>query len=191
MKDDLYADDDSDRLIFISDIDENPINVATARLFYLAKKEKSPITVILNTFGGSVYDMLAFYDAMMYVQHVGIDVNTIGLGKIMSAGVLLLAAGTTRKIGRSASVMYHLGSSSAHGNIFEIETELKEFNRLEENVNNLLCMHSRLDLEEIKDLLKPKTDVYMDPEQVIEYGFADSILPAIKKKKLRKRKKKE
>jgi ATP-dependent protease ClpP protease subunit len=47
---------------------------------------------VLSTHGGSAEEMFAIYDVMRNVKK-DCDIITSGLGKVMSAGVLLLAAG--------------------------------------------------------------------------------------------------
>ncbi len=94
--------------------------------------------------------MFALYDAMKYVQSFKIPVDTVGVGKIMSAGVLLLAAGTCRKVGKNASIMYHLTANSVDGNIFDIECELAETKRLEALCNDLLAENSKMTVKTSK-----------------------------------------
>jgi ATP-dependent Clp protease protease subunit len=188
-KDETTNEDDSERIIFLTDVDEAPITAAMSQLFTLAAKDngaKKPISIVINTFGGSVYDMFALYDAIKYVQSFKIPVNTIGIGKIMSAGVLLLAAGTTRKIGRNASVMYHLTAASADGNIFDIETDLAETKRMEKLCNELLAENSRMTVEYIDAMLKEKTDIYMTAERAIELGIADKKLGSSRSRRRKK-----
>ena len=74
------------------------------------------IKLLISTAGGSASDMLAVYDAMRMVK-LACPVETIGLGKVMSAGVLLLAAGTRgkRRIGRNCRVMIHGVAAGAGG----------------------------------------------------------------------------
>ena len=69
-------------------------------------KNKRDIEFYLSTYGGSADDMFALYDMMKIVEE-DTDIVTIGMGKVMSAGVLILAAGTKgkRKIGRNCRVM--------------------------------------------------------------------------------------
>lgn len=194
-KDDFDLDSESERILFLTDIDETPITMVTSHLFTLAKKDKKkPIYIIINTFGGSVYDMFALYDAMKYIQSLGTPVNTIGIGKIMSAGVLLLAAGTNRKLGPNASIMYHWGKSEAVGDLFEIEIELAEIKRIEHLCNKLLSDNSSMTIEDIETLILERMDVYLSSEEAIKYGLADSLLgvpvKGSQKKKLSKKKKK-
>jgi ATP-dependent Clp protease protease subunit len=122
--------------------------------------------------------MFGLYDAIKYVQEVGCPVHTIGLGKIMSAGVLLLACGTQghRQIGENASVMYHLGRAEADGDIFEMRNSMKELERLDKLANDLLATNTNMTVDDIEKMLKERQDVYLTAEQAVELGVADAIL---------------
>lgn len=174
-------DDDDDRIILLNEVDETPILTAIHSLFTLAQKDKkNPIYIVINTVGGSIYDMLALYDAIKYVQSLGITVNTVGLGKIMSAGVILLAAGNSRKIGKNATIMWHWGSDSVEGNIFEMKNEVNEFERLEHLCNDIFKEETKMTKEEMEELLNSKIDVYITPEKAIKLGIVDEYLETSK-----------
>lgn len=183
-------DDIDDRIIILNDLEET--SQIMNQLFYLAQKDKtSPIHIIINTYGGEIYDMLALYDAIKYVQSCGIKVMTIGLGKIMSSGVILLSSGTERKIGKNATLMWHWGHDSIEGNIFQMENDLSEMKRLDHLCNEILTSDTKLSKDKIEELLSTKTDVYITSEQAVEYGIVDSFLEnGPKKKTTRKRNKK-
>lgn len=170
-------DEDDSRIILLNEVDETPISTAVHMLFAMAQKDKkSPIHVLINTFGGMIYDMLALYDAIKYVQNLGVPVNTIGLGKIMSAGVILLSSGNTRRIGKNATIMWHWGSDSIEGDMFELRNELEEVERIEDLCNQILIEETKMTNEEIEKLLSPRTNIYITPEKAIDYGIVDSLL---------------
>ena len=73
-------------------LDGDPNDLENAKIVTLYE----PFDLTISTFGGSAADMFAIYDTMRMVREV-CDINTLGLGKVMSAGVLLLAAGTKGK----------------------------------------------------------------------------------------------
>jgi len=190
-RDDFDLDSESERILFLTDVDESPVTTVIAHLFTLAKKDKKKsIYIVINTFGGSVYDMFALYDAMKYIQSLGTAVNTIGIGKIMSAGVLLLAAGSERKVGQNASIMYHWGKSEAAGDIFEMEVEIQETKRIEHLCNKLLSENSKMSIADIENLISKRTDVYLSASDAIHYGIADMILEIPPEKKPKPLKKK-
>ena len=86
-----------------------------------------PIDYIISTEGGSVTDMFALYDCLREVRK-DCEVNSFGVGKVMSAGVLLLAGGTkgNRKVGRNCRLMLHAISGGHFGSLKELETDIKE-----------------------------------------------------------------
>src|SRR3990167_5584818 len=121
------------RIIMLSgDIEEENLAEATKSLFTFAlSNDNEPIYVIIDSFGGDVYNMLGFYDAM---QAINAPIYTVCLSKAMSASVLLLAAGEKghRKIGAHATLMIHPIILNSGGTIFDCENELNETKRLQE-----------------------------------------------------------
>ena len=69
-----------------------------------AKEESKPVDFYINTYGGSADDMFAMYDVMQTVME-DTEIHTIGVGKVMSTGTLLLAAGTkeSARLARTAA----------------------------------------------------------------------------------------
>ena len=65
------------------------------------------INLNINSFGGDTYAMFGLVDKM---RSLPVKVNTICLGTCMSAGAVILAAGTgTRKAHKNSSIMVHDG----------------------------------------------------------------------------------
>ena len=84
-----------------SDVAEEKVAELVHALLYLhesnkAREESLPIDFYLSTYGGSADDMFALYDVMRQILPTT-EIHTIGMGKVMSAGVLLLASGTKGK----------------------------------------------------------------------------------------------
>ena len=92
-----------------------------------AEVDPLPIKFYISTYGGDALGMFAIYDLMRQVREECL-LSTIGLGKVMSAGVLLLAAGTKgeRKIGKNTRVMLHGVQASHYGSLASWENELEE-----------------------------------------------------------------
>mgnify|MGYP001395200251 CR=1 FL=1 len=135
-----------------------------------------PIKIYVSTHGGVVSDMFSILDVIGDIKH-RCDVETIGLGKVMSAGVLILAAGTKgkRRIGRNCRVMLHSVIGSQYGSFANLENEMQETKALQELFFEYLCNHTKLTKTKIKKLLIPNIDVYLSAEEAIEYGIADEI----------------
>lgn len=139
--------------------------------------EDEEIEFFVNTEGGGAYEMFGIYDIMQHVKK-DLDVKTIGIGKIMSAGVLLLAGGTKGKrfIGRNARVMIHNVISGQAGSINTIQNEFEEVKEIQDSYIDNLADCSNLSSKEIKKLLSKNQNIYLSAKKAIEYGFADQIL---------------
>ena len=80
-----------DRTILLhGGVNEETIAQVIAGLAHLAGINNEEIRLVISTYGGSVHEMFALYDMIKYIK---CPVRTIALGKVMSAGVLLLASG--------------------------------------------------------------------------------------------------
>jgi len=136
-----------------------------------------PIDFIVSTEGGSVTDMFALYDCMREVRK-DCEINSFGVGKVMSAGVLLLAGGTkgTRKIGRNCRLMLHAISGGHFGSLKELETDIKEVKWYQAQYAKALAEETNLTEKKIRAIFRKKTDTYFDAQQAVEWGIADEIV---------------
>lgn len=138
---------------------------------------KKPFKMYISTHGGIVSDMFSIIDIMSNIKQ-DCDIQTIGIGKVMSAGVLILASGTkgSRKIGRNCRVMLHSVISGHHGSFPNIENEMKETKELQDMYFDYLCSCTKLTRSKIKKLLSNNVDAYLSAEEAIKYGIADDYL---------------
>jgi ATP-dependent Clp protease protease subunit len=136
-----------------------------------------PIEFIISTYGGSADDMFALYDIMRMVQK-DCEIHTFGLGKVMSAGVLLLACGTKgkRKIGRNCRVMIHSVIGGNHGSLHNLENEMDEIRNSQENYIKALVRETKLTKRKLQRMLERKVNVYFSAEEAVEHGIADILV---------------
>jgi len=136
-----------------------------------------PIKLLISTPGGSASDMLSVYDAMRMVKTL-CDVETVGLGKVMSAGVLLLAAGSKghRKIGENCRVMIHGVAAGAGGHVSTLENELEEIKYTQDQYIKLLARETDMTVTYIKKLINKKINVYLTATEAVELGIADEVV---------------
>ena len=140
-------------------------------------EDKKDIEFYLSTYGGSADDMFALYDIMKLVQKTT-DICTIGMGKVMSAGVLLLASGThgKRRIGKNCRVMLHSVMGGNHGSLHNLVNEMEAIQDLQEMYINCLVEETKMTKSQLKNMLERKVNVYLSAEEAIEYGIADEII---------------
>jgi len=135
-----------------------------------------PFEIVISTGGGNADDMMSVYDMMRLIREK-VDVETTGIGKVMSAGTLLLAAGTKgkRRIGRNCRVMIHAVSGGSIGPMHELTNEFKEIKKIQEAYINCLADETDMSVAQIKKYLKQKTNVYLSAEEAVKLGIADDI----------------
>lgn len=137
-----------------------------------------PIDFILSTHGGSASDMFAIYDVMRDVQGEGCEVHTFGVGKVMSAGVLLLAAGAkgNRKIGKHCRVMMHSVIGGNSGPIFNLENEMSEIRATQERYIAALKAETKMSIKQINNFFNRHVDIYLSAEEAVKLGIADIVI---------------
>jgi len=139
--------------------------------------DASDIEFYISSGGGSVSDMLAVYDLMCLVK-MNRDIATFGFGKVYSAAVPLLAAGTKGKryIGHNSRLMIHHCSSNASGSYPDIQTNFDELKKVEELMVGILIEHTNLSAEEVYEIMSRNTDKFFSAEEALEMGIVDEII---------------
>ena len=150
----------------------NAINIAAED-----EEEKKPIEFIISTYGGSADAMMTVYDIMRMIME-DTEIHTFGVGKVMSAGVLLLAAGTKgmRKISKNCRVMIHSVIGASHGELHNLVNEMEEIQKLQETYGNCLIKETKITKRQLKKMLERKVNVYLTAERAVELGIADIIV---------------
>ena len=141
------------------------------------KVSYEPIDFIISTNGGSASDMFAIYDVMREIRK-DCAIATHGLGKVMSAGVLLLAAGTKgkRKIGKHCRVMMHSVIGGNSGPIFNLENEMSEIRATQERYINALKTETKMTIKQINNFFNRHVDIYLSAEEAVKLGIADIVV---------------
>ena len=139
--------------------------------------KKRPIDFYLSTYGGSADDMFALYDVMRVIRQET-EIHTLGLGKVMSAGVLLLAGGTKgkRRIAKNCRVMIHSVAAGNHGNLQDLTNELEAISDLQKMYTNCLVAETNMTKSDIKEMLNRNVNVYLSAEEAVKLGIADIII---------------
>jgi ATP-dependent Clp protease protease subunit len=164
-----------DRIIFLGTaINDQVANIVQAQLLFLESVDsKKDIQIYLNSPGGSVYAGLGIYDTM---QVVGPDVATICTGIAASMAAVLLGAGEKGK--RTAlthsRVMIHQPMSGTQGQVSHMEIELKETQRIRDELYKIQAKHTGQTFEKIQE--DSDRDNWMSSSEAREYGIIDEIL---------------
>jgi len=140
-------------------------------------EDKRPIDFYLSTYGGSADDMFALYDIMRTIRSES-EIHTLGLGKVMSAGVLLLAAGTKgkRRIAKNCRVMIHSVAAGNAGALHDLTNELEAIQDLQDMYTCCLAAETNLTEGDIKEMLNRNVNVYLSATEAVKLGIADIII---------------
>lgn len=187
--------DDEMRLIgLFGEVEETKVSILVASLIDLAdtttevpkdpddpnsemEEVLNPIDFIISTHGGNADDMFALYDIMRIVREK-CDIITFGLGKVMSAGVLLLAAGTKgqRKIGKNCRVMIHSVIAGNAGSFHNLENEMEEIRHTQDSYLRALADETNMTYTQLRKMIDKKVNVYLSAEEAVKMGIADIIV---------------
>lgn len=140
--------------------------------------ENPYITIYVNTEGGEIYEMYAIQDVIDHIKKQGIIVQTVGLGQVMSAGLILLACGTKghRFVGKRTRLMFHEVSNSVSGSFDHVKTEFSETQYLQDQYIDTIVSISKKSKLFYKKLLDKKNNQYFTADEAITWGLADRLL---------------
>lgn len=164
-----------DRIILLTGgIDERVAEIVVAELLYLQSEDpKKPISMYINSPGGSVTDGLAILDTMHLIS---CPVHTYCVGQCASMGAVLLAAGTkgSRFALENSRVMVHMVSSGAGGQILDIKKQVEEADRLNDRLFELLSTYTGKTAKCLKS--ECDRDNFMSADEAVKYGLVDKVL---------------
>jgi ATP-dependent Clp protease protease subunit len=176
---DIYSRLLQDRIVLLGgEVTDESANLIVAQLLFLQSQDaKKPVSMYINSPGGSVTAGLAIYDTM---QFISCPVHTYCIGQAASMGAVLLTAGEKGKRFAlpNARIMIHQPWGGAEGKASDIEITAKEIMRLKEKLNRILADHSgRKYADVVKDTDR---DYFMGADEAAKYGLIDSVVQAKK-----------
>jgi ATP-dependent Clp protease protease subunit len=135
-----------------------------------------PIEMVISTPGGNADDMFAIYDTMRSIRDE-VPIKTRGIGKVMSAGVVLLAAGTKgeRSIGKNCRVMLHSVIGGHVGPMHQLDNEMEEIRNIQDQYISVLAEETKMTKRYLRNLMKKKVNIYLSATEAVELGIVDKI----------------
>ena len=172
---DLYSRLLLDRIILINrEFDDRLSNLVCAQLLFLQSQDpEKPISIYLNSPGGSVTAGMAIYDTMQLVNPA---VSTTVIGEAASMGAVILLAGASgqRYSLPNSRIMIHQPSGGSHGASSDIEIHTQELIRLRAQLYKIMAVHTGKTVEEITEACK--RDYFMSAEEARDFGIIDEIV---------------
>ncbi|KAJ2135014.1 hypothetical protein IW139_004991 [Coemansia sp. RSA 353] len=164
-----------ERIIMLNGpVNDSQSSLIVAQLLFLeAEDPDKPVSMYINSPGGSVTSGMAIYDTMQYVQ---CPISTLCTGQACSMGSLLLAAGAKgqRFALPNSSIMVHQPSGGAEGQASDIAIHAREILKTRERLNRIYAKHTGQTVDVIERAME--RDNFMTPEEALAFGLIDRVL---------------
>ncbi|KAJ2796904.1 hypothetical protein H4R21_004530 [Coemansia helicoidea] len=172
---DIYSRLLKERIVMVGGpVNDTMSSLVVAQLLFLeAEDPDKPVSMYINSPGGSVTSGLAIYDTMQYIQ---CPISTLCIGQACSMGSLLLAAGSKgqRFSLPHSTIMIHQPSGGAEGQASDIAIHAREILKTRERLNHIYVKHTAQDLAVIEHSME--RDNFMTPDEAQAFGLIDRVL---------------
>jgi ATP-dependent Clp protease protease subunit len=163
------------RVIFlVGEINHASATGVIMRMLHLENtKRENDISLYINSPGGAVDDTLAIYDTM---HHISSEVSTVCIGKAMSGGALVLAAGEKGKryCLPHSKVMIHQPYGGVYGQTTDVIIQAEEILKTKQQLNEILAKHTGQDIKQIEE--DSERDKFFSAQEAKDYGLVDDVV---------------
>ena len=164
-----------DRILWVAGpVNDHMSTIVQAQLLFLDQQDpKKPITMHIDSPGGSVKSGLSIVDVMDYITA---PIATINTGMAASMGSVLLGAGTKgmRSSLRLSRTMLHQSSGGFSGNIKDAEIDWREWQKINKILFELLGEYCGKPAEVVME--DASRDLWLSAEESLAYGIIDEIV---------------
>jgi len=168
------------RIIFLEGaIYDAVANHVIKQMLYLQFENRTQaISFYINSPGGSVYDTLAVYDTMQFIE---CPVATYCIGLAASGAAVLMAGGSKgrRYALPHSKIMIHQPRGGVSGQISDIEIQAEEILKSKRDINEILARHTGQPVERVAR--DTERDRYLSAQEAKEYGLVDEVVGQIPK----------
>ncbi len=163
------------RVIFlVGEINHQTATGVIMRLLYLQNQKKGvDINLYINSPGGAVDDTLAIYDT---IQFLDCEVATYCIGKAMSGGAIVLAAGAKGKRYSlpHAKIMIHQPYGGVYGQTTDVQIQAEEILRTKDQLNQIMARHTGQSVEQVER--DSERDKFFTANEAQQYGIVDEVI---------------
>jgi ATP-dependent Clp protease, protease subunit len=172
---DIYSRLLADRIVYLgTGIDDGVANAIIAQLLHLENESPdSPVSLYINSPGGSIPATLAIYDAMQFIRPM---VATTCVGQAAATSALLLAGGApgSRSILPHSRVVIHAPAAEGRGTVPDLILEADEVERVRTMQEEILASHTGRTAAQVRE--DTDRDLILTPSAAVEYGVVDAVL---------------
>lgn len=166
------------KMFLFGEVNEQMLDSFTKQMLYLNEDESSPVSIYINSQGGSVIYGLAIYDQ---IQGSPCAINMYCIGMAASMGAIILAGGQKgrRFILPHSKVMIHepLIDGGVGGSASTIKSTAESILKTKRLTNGILAKHTGKTIEEIDKATDH--DNFMTAKEAVEFGICDRIVECL------------
>ncbi len=164
-----------DRIVYLGQaIDNTVANSIVQQLLALQLEDaKKPITLYINSPGGSIVDGMAIYDV---IKKSPCPVHAVVAGMAASMGAIILSGCTKghRATLAHGEVLLHQPLGGARGQATDIEISAKRILKMKDMLLNILAENTGQKVEKVHE--DCDRDYWLDAEEAKAYGIIDKII---------------
>jgi ATP-dependent Clp protease protease subunit len=137
--------------------------------------ERKPIKLIINSFGGVIYDGFALIGV---IENSITPIHTYCYGYAMSMGLPIFISGHKRFASKYATFMYHeaLNNYPQFDKLSIIKDDLDECNRIMKQYDIILLLKSSVSQKQLDDVKKSRRDWYFTADEAMKLMMVDEIM---------------
>lgn len=165
---------ESRTLLISGPVTDRMLRDATVRCLAMEQRDsKKPITVLINSPGGSADAGFAIYDLLRFIKP---PVITVVNGLCASAGILIqLATDKKRRFCLpEARFMIHQPSTMGRGTASDLDITAKEILKLRDRYNKIIAETTGHSPEQV--LEDARRDFWLDAGKALEYGLVAKVV---------------
>lgn len=132
-----------------------------------------PITINLSTYGGVCYDGFSLCDS---IRTSTTPVHIVCYGKIMSMGIPILLSASYKVAHKNTTFMIHGAAAGTHGKVESMKEDINEYSRIEKQLVDYICDHSKFPRKKLEKIIECKKDYYFTAEEALKYKIIDEII---------------
>ena len=173
------------RVIYVNeDIDSETLEEGALAIQYINRYDneqesklknyvREPITVIVDSYGGSVYDGMGLINMITSSKT---PVHTYCYSKGMSMGFLIFISGHKRYVHEHATLMYHQLSSVVYGTNKMIQDEALAIEEMNNRIMEIVVKRTGITKKKLKKKNKEQKDWYISGRKAVDLGVADELI---------------
>lgn len=163
-------------IIRVNKFDEDSAKEFVESMSVAQNTGQTVVPVVIDSYGGQVYSLMAMIGA---IKSSRIPVATIVEGKAMSCGAILFSFGAEglRFMDPDATLMIHDVSSGAFGKIEELKTDVREAERLNRKVYEMMARNCGKPSDYFLKMVHERghADWYLDGAEAKSHNLANDL----------------